>query len=445
LMPEPVDHDRIPEPVPPLPLPNFEYDDLEKGERIGTGGDANVYRATIDHNGYTCPVAVKQPRFEGTIQNRVVKKFETEAETWSRLNDHDNIVSVYEWGVEPLPWLGLEFMDGRTLNTRIGSLNIAEALWLSGRIAEGIRHGHRHGVAHLDIKPTNVLLRDTPEGKWKYPKVSDWGLAKLLLEHSNSIDGISPTYAAPEQFDTDEYGNPDDITDIYQLGSLVYALITGEPPFSGSSTAVMQGVLQEEPDPPSIINPAVPGVVDEVVMKALAKEKDDRYEGILPFRKELDRLFTEFVNGDTGVTAPSAAPSTEDLKDQKTERGPESQTVTSDSDVGYPSDEPSDGQRIGNNDSQFVSRRALFAPIGAGILGGGSWTAIQRGGNNDNSAAATVKTDTTTETPTPATDTPTPEPTTDTPTSTPTSTSGFGVVVTLTALLAASLPALRRD
>jgi hypothetical protein len=66
-MPELPDDDRIPEPVPPLPLPNFEYDDLEKRERIGTGGDAKVYRATIDHNGYTYPVAVKQPRFEGTI------------------------------------------------------------------------------------------------------------------------------------------------------------------------------------------------------------------------------------------------------------------------------------------------------------------------------------------------------------------------------------------
>jgi Serine/threonine protein kinase len=128
----PADDDRVPEAVHPLPLPEFEYDDLEKGERIGTGGDADVYRGTINDNGYAYPVAVKEPRFEGTIQKRVIEKFEKEAETWSGLTDHDNIVSVYTWGGEPLPWLALEFMDGGTLNERIGSVDVAEALWLSG-------------------------------------------------------------------------------------------------------------------------------------------------------------------------------------------------------------------------------------------------------------------------------------------------------------------------
>ncbi|GAB3319040.1 protein kinase domain-containing protein [Haloplanus salinarum] len=174
-MPGPADDDRIPEAVAPHTLSDFGYGDLEKGKRIGTGGDADVYRATLDQDGYTYPIAVKEPRFEGTIRKRVFQRFETEAETWESLNHHENVVSVYTWGAEPLPWLALEFMDGGTLEAQLGSIDVAEALWLSGRIAEGIRYGHRHGVAHLDIKPTNVLLRDTPEGKWDYPKVSDWG------------------------------------------------------------------------------------------------------------------------------------------------------------------------------------------------------------------------------------------------------------------------------
>ncbi|QSG13424.1 WD40/PQQ-like beta propeller repeat containing protein (plasmid) [Halapricum desulfuricans] len=330
-MPGPTEDDRIPEAVAPLPLPDFAYDDLEEGERVGTGGDADVYRATINHNNYTYPVAVKEPRFGETIQQRVVEKFQTEAETWRSLNDHDNIVSVYSSGAEPLPWLALEFMDGGTLDAQIGSLDVAEALWLSGRIAEGVRHGHRHGVAHLDIKPTNVLLRDTPDGKWKYPKVSDWGLAKMLLKHSDSTKGISPTYAAPEQFDAEEYGSPDDLTDIYQLGALVYALVAGEPPFSGSSTAVMQGILQEEPDPPSTANSSISAAADEIILKALAKKKGDRYESVLLFKKELDRLFEEYIEGDIDATTPRAASPANDLTDRTSETSPDLQNDTAES------------------------------------------------------------------------------------------------------------------
>ena len=101
------------------------------------------------------------------------------------------------------------------MEAHLGDLAIEEALWLAGRIAEGIQQGHRHGVAHLDLKPSNVLLRDTPDGKFPYPKISDWGLAELLLDQSKGVEGLSPPHAAPEQFDTDEYGNTDNITDIY--------------------------------------------------------------------------------------------------------------------------------------------------------------------------------------------------------------------------------------
>jgi serine/threonine protein kinase len=309
-MPRPADHERIPDPVPPLPLPEFDYDDIEKTERIGTGGDADVYLGTVEHQGNKYEVAIKEPRFEGTIQRRVVEKFQNEAETWNSLSDHENIVSVYGWGTKPLPWMGLEYMDGGTLSNRIGSLDVPEALWLAGRIAEGIRYGHRHGIAHLDIKPANVLLRDTPAGKWDYPKVSDWGLAKMLLEHSNSIEGISPTYAAPEQFDREVFGSPDDFTDIYQLGTLVYAMLAGEPPFTGTSTAVMRSVIDDQPDHPSAVNPDLPEAVDDVVLRALAKKKDDRYESVVTFRQDLDRLFEELIESTTSDTAVRADQST---------------------------------------------------------------------------------------------------------------------------------------
>ena len=198
----PDDHDRIPEAVPPLTASDdVDFAAIELGERIGTGGDADVYRATVEGGG---TVAVKQPRFEGTIQKRAVEKFENEAETWARLDDHDNVVTVYGWGTEPLPWLALEYMDGGTLAARLGDLDPVEALWLAGRVTEGVRHGHRHGVAHLDLKPTNLLLRETGPVTWDCPKVSDWGLAKLLLRHSNSVEG---TFAHVRGTRTVRFGN----------------------------------------------------------------------------------------------------------------------------------------------------------------------------------------------------------------------------------------------
>jgi serine/threonine protein kinase len=357
-MPGPADYEKIPESGSPLLLPDFGFDDLEKGDRIGTGGDSDVYRATVYHSGNKHTVAVKEPRFEGTIQNQAFEKFRTEAETWSSLSDHDNIVSVYAWGTEPLPWLCMEFMDGGTLDEQVGSLELAEALWLSGRIAEGIRHGHRHGVAHLDIKPTNVLLRNTPSGKWDYPKVSDWGLAKMLLEHSNSVEGISPTYAAPEQFDPETFGDPDDFTDIYQLGAVVYALLTGEPPFTGPSTTVMRSVLEDEPAPPSAVNPNLPDVVDKVVLKALAKQKNKRYESIVIFRRTLDRLLAELIDARGGVTGSE--------RTQSTDRSADSHTQ-------------SHGQGASNNGRRsLVTRRRAIGVLGIGAVGlGGGWMATQ--------------------------------------------------------------------
>ncbi len=398
-MPGPDDHPRIPSVIPPHPLSDFEYECLDTGDQIGTGGDANVYYATVDHNGESYPVAVKQPRFEGTLHQEVLDRFQNEAETWTSLDDHDNIVTVYSWNTAPVPWLALEYMDGGTLASKVGAIDVAEALWLSGRIAEGIRHGHRHGVAHLDIKPSNVLLRKTGDDTWEYPKVSDWGLAKLLLDHSNSVEGLSPTYAAPEQFNADEFGRPDDITDIYQFGAVVYELVTGEPPFSGSATAVMQSVLCDDPEPPSEINPAVPSTVDEVLLKALAKRKDERYQGILPFVQDIDTVFEEHIGGDPAhssamsVTGGSVAPSPTTRTDHDT-------TDSSRNRDNQQSDEdPSEGS------GSVVPRRAVLGVLGLGAVGAGAIGFTQRNGDYQPASATTNSTTDTPSQPTPS-DTP---------------------------------------
>lgn len=367
-------HPHVPEPIEVPSFPSFEYDDINKADQIGAGGEANVYQATVVEDRKKYDLAVKEPRFDGTVQTEVFERFQAEAETWDNLDHHQNIVSVHGYGTESIPWIGLEYMDGGTLGNHVESVDIAEALWLAGRIAEGIRYGHRHGVAHLDLKPNNILLRETADGLWPYPKVSDWGLAKLLLEHSKSIEGLSPTYAAPEQFNAEEYGKTDDITDIYQFGAIVYELLTGKPPYTGSATEVMQSVLYDEPQPPSERNPDLPQTIDQIVLKALSKEKTERYDSILLFQRQLDNLFIEQTNIDEselekrdGEHIASASSATE------TSVEPAESAASTRAENGSVR-QSSDGSDTESGSSLVSSRRSLVAAIGVGAAGlGGFW------------------------------------------------------------------------
>ena len=132
------------------------------------------------------------------------------------------------------------------------------------------------------------MLFRSVAGAWDVPKVADWGLSKHLLEHSKSVEGLSPQYAAPEQFD-DSYGTPDDITDVYQLGAVFYELFTGEAVFDGQPTQVMHEVLHGEPTPPSE-RADVPPALDDVLLRALATDRADRYESVLYLRDDLQDL-----------------------------------------------------------------------------------------------------------------------------------------------------------
>jgi serine/threonine protein kinase len=387
-MPDVGDHSAIPKTIKTTPLPAFDYDALEKGERIGTGGDANVYEASLSVDGETHRLALKEPRFEGTVRTETFDRFEEEAETWANLDDHKNIVTVHGYGAGSVPWIALEYMDGGTLADKAEEIDFEEALWLAGRIAEGIRHGHRHGIAHLDLKPSNILIRETSEGKWDYPKVTDWGLAKMLLEHSKSVEGLSPTYAAPEQFNADEYGRPDDVTDVYQLGTIIYELLTGVPPFTGAAPDVMQSVLQETPPTPSDINPTLPSGVDDLLLKTLSKEKSDRYEGILILRRELDELFSTHVGNKDVDTSDEKAETTSVQDNQPGDDTTEHQSTQSTTDISKDTtktttSKSNDGTTT-DTDSSLLSRRSSLAVLGTGITGAGVIAATQLdfGGSN---------------------------------------------------------------
>ncbi|WP_251331258.1 serine/threonine-protein kinase [Haloplanus pelagicus] len=274
--------------IPRAPEVAVTHADLTDEEPIGGGGNADVTKATLSTPGGDVSLAVKRPRLSGTLHADAVERLLGEAETWDKLDDHDHVVGVVGYGAEPLPWIAMEYMDAGDLSERSGRLSTPQALWTALAVTKGVRHAHRRGVAHLDLKPENVLFRSV-DGAWDVPKVADWGLSKHLLDHSQSVEGLSPHYAAPEQFDAD-YGPADDRTDIYQLGTVLYDLFTGRPPFEGDSTRVMRAILDDRPAPPSAVAD-VPEALDDVLLTALATEKEDRYDDIVYLRDDLQELY----------------------------------------------------------------------------------------------------------------------------------------------------------
>lgn len=285
----------IPDAIPDVSVMSVGYDDLAEREPIARGGNADVKKATVTTVDHDIQLAVKEPRMAGTLHTDTVDRIIEEAKTWDKLDDHNHIVSVVDYDSSPMPWIAMEYMDAGHLGDRAGDIDMPQALWTALSVTKGVRHAHRRGVAHLDLKPANILFRAVDDG-WDAPKVTDWGLSKHLLDHSNSIEGFSPQYAAPEQFD-DEYGPTDDITDIYQLGSVFYELFTGHPPFDGKPFKIIGKVKTNPPTPPTEVAD-VPDELDDILLTALAKSKTDRYDDIVYLRDDLQSVFDSITETD---------------------------------------------------------------------------------------------------------------------------------------------------
>ena len=167
-----------------------------------------------------------------------------------------------------------------------------EALWIGIVLAETIAEVHNLGIRHLDIKPRNVLFSSRRSGEWPVPKIGDWGLARLQLDHEGSMDALSTAYAAPEQFDSEQFGDVDHRTDVYQLACILYETLTGSPPFEGSQYSGLQEILgPTTPTPPSERRPELPEAIDDPLLTALSREKNDRYDHMLYFKDKLHNVF----------------------------------------------------------------------------------------------------------------------------------------------------------
>ena len=267
---------------------------VRSGELIDRGGNALVSVAALSDERSPDRIAVKEPLAPGTLENDEIERFLSQAETWEtvdriererpRWRDSEHVVGVVDTG-ERLPWIAMEYMDGGTLADCLaaadGGLPTAEALWIGECVCRGVAVAHSLGIAHLDLKPANVLFRSTPDGVWDVPKVADWGLARVLADQTGTVEGLSPAYAAPEQFEPGEFGEPDTLTDIYQVGTILYELLTGTPVAPESRFQAMQVAMSADPvSPPSAERPALSPAVDAVVSTALERDKTDRYSAI---------------------------------------------------------------------------------------------------------------------------------------------------------------------
>lgn len=211
-------------------------------------------------------------------------RFRREARAAGRLS-HPKIVAIYEYGEDDdMAFIVMELIRGKELKEyfdREDSFSLDDGVRIVMQILDALDYSHAHGVVHRDIKPANILI--TRDGKIK---IADFGIAKIdssLLTQVGAVMG-TPTYMPPEQFMGVEV---DQRADIYSTGVILYQFLTGLRPFTGGVISVMHQVINQEPTPPSHINPNVPVQLDEVVMKAMAKKPEDRYQTVVEFMTAL--------------------------------------------------------------------------------------------------------------------------------------------------------------
>ncbi len=265
--------------VPPV-SPEFAFPRELEGSYydvavIGRGGFAKVFRARRKTDG--TEVAVKIPL---ALDAETGKSFISEITTWKSLS-HRNIVDLYDFNILPIPFLQMELCQ-RSLNDIPMPLSMERAASLAFHITEGLRYAHSKNTVHRDLKPHNILLQG------EVPKIVDWGMSKVMTESKSTVPHTFSIYwAAPEQVSPQTFGKPDYRTDIYQLGAIMYQLVTGNVPFEGDSvTEIVGQIIADEPKQASIINPAAKDL-DPVIMKCLQKEMSDRYQDMAEIQKDL--------------------------------------------------------------------------------------------------------------------------------------------------------------
>jgi eukaryotic-like serine/threonine-protein kinase len=274
--------------------------------KLGSGGMANVYLAEDEELGRRVAIKILNDRYAN--DELFIERFRREAKSAAALS-HPNIVSIYDRGqAEGTYYIAMEVIEGRSLKELIltrGPLPIAQAIAFTLEILDALRFAHRHGIIHRDVKPHNILIGG------ERLKVTDFGIARAGASQMTEAGSIMGTaqYLSPEQ----ARGSPVTASsDLYSVGIVLYEMLTGKVPFSGDSAIeIAMKHLNELPKPPSKIRPEIPSELDHVVLRALAKAPEDRYQTAEEFADDLHRVEAGLPlapETSEGVTALLAAP-----------------------------------------------------------------------------------------------------------------------------------------
>lgn len=274
----------------------------ELGEALGRGGMAKVFKATDTRLDRTVAVKVLAPELAG--DHAFVERFQREAQAAARLN-HPNIVGVYDSGsAGDVHYMVMEYVQGRTLADVLaqdGRLLPERAMEIAEAVASALSAAAAAGIVHRDIKPGNIMI--TPRGD---VRVMDFGIARMdsqqTVAQTQSVIGTA-SYLSPEQ----ARGAPlDPRSDIYSLGVVLYEMLTGRAPFVGdSAVAVAMQHVQDQPVPPSQVAPGITPALDSIVLRALAKNPDNRYPTADEFRRDLESARLGQHVGAPAVLPPS--------------------------------------------------------------------------------------------------------------------------------------------
>jgi serine/threonine-protein kinase len=288
---------------------------------LGEGGMGVVYEAEDVRLGRH--VALKFVVHKKLDRQETVERFEREARAASVLN-HPNICTVHDVGEEGgHHFIAMELLEGENLDALLtrGPLPVRRLLELAVQIAEGLVAAHGRGVVHRDIKPANVFVTSTG-----LVKIMDFGLAKILQspaaesltasesEVTQTSDLTTPglamgtvSFMSPEQVRGEEV---DARSDLFSFGALLYDMAVGEPPFRGTTPAVkLAGILERNPVPPQEINPGLPAKLQDTILKALEKNREERYQSAREMLVDLRRVLREIDSGAVTGSTPTMSSS----------------------------------------------------------------------------------------------------------------------------------------